>query len=254
MNSSNNRRISHPGDINPLISYESVLNFFERRAEKVKSLGPARAVIYQDKNLNFAERRDAAEKTLLFPLMCIGSEDRVLDAGCGTGRWAELLVPQCAYYHGIDVSPGLIRVVKERFGKATNAEFSVCTLDELSQEAIGVSHLFSRVISLGVFIYLNDKEVLLALNRMAMIAEPHARIIFREPVGINYRLTLNEQYSDDMDQYYSAIYRTETELLAMFDTNLVVNGFQMVHCGDVYEAQALNNRTETKQRFFVFQR
>ena len=249
-----NRRISHPGDISPLIAYDSVFNFFEKRAEKVETLGPTRAVIYQDKNLELAERRDAAEKTQLLPLMCINSTDRVLDAGCGTGRWAELLVPLCAYYHGVDISPGLIRVAKERFGSAKNAKFSVCSLNEITQETIGASQLFSRVISLGVFIYLNDKDVQMALSGMAILAASESRIIIREPVGIDYRLTLTDHYSDDMDQCYSAIYRRETELIAMFEETLGVNGFHMIHCGDVYKEPTLNNRAETKQRFFIFQR
>ena len=39
--------------------------------------------------------------------------DRVLDAGCGYGRWAELFDP--ATYVGIDFSPDLIQMAKEDF-------------------------------------------------------------------------------------------------------------------------------------------
>ena len=248
------RKFSLPGDSSPFIDKDSVLEFFEKRAKKVDTLGATRAVIYQDKNLDLAERRDAAEKALLFPLINLSPIDRVLDAGCGTGRWAEVLITNCAHYHGVDVSPGLIRVASGRFGSAKNATFSVCTLDELSLQAIGASQLFSRVISLGVFIYLNDEEVRQALHRIAMISAQQSRILFREPVGIDYRLTLKEHYSVDMDQHYSAIYRTEAELMAMFDATLRVAGFQMIDSGDVYGDSTLNNRAETKQRFFVFER
>ncbi len=55
------------GDDKPIINKGAVLNFFEKRAQKINQLGPIRAVIYQDKNPNLAEKRDIAEKNLLFP-------------------------------------------------------------------------------------------------------------------------------------------------------------------------------------------
>ncbi len=248
------RTFTKPGDEELVIDEAAVLDFFEKRAEKVETLGPSRAVIYQDKNPVLAERRDAAEKALLYPMLHIDKEARVLDAGCGTGRWAELVIPACGTYYGVDVSPGLVRVARQRFGDCSNANFSVCSLDDISLEAIGAQDLFSHILSFGVYIYLNDDAVLEALRRFSLVAAPNARILFREPVAVQNRLTLKEHFSEDMDQYYNAIYRTESELLSIFDATIGSVGFQLLDCGDVYAESELNNRAETKQRWFLWER
>ncbi len=54
------RIYSREEESKPEISKEDVVAFFEKRAEKIAALGPVRAVIYQDKNPDLAERRDAA--------------------------------------------------------------------------------------------------------------------------------------------------------------------------------------------------
>ena len=95
---------------------------------------------------------------------------------------------------------------------------------------------------------------MLTLNRIALVAAQKARIILREPVGIKNRLTLKEYFSEDMDQKYNAIYRTEMELLNMFDATIESVGFRLIDSGDVYQETELNNRAETKQRWFIFER
>lgn len=248
------RKFSLPHEDKPTIDKAAVFDFFERRAEKVATLGPTRAVIYQDKNPDLAERRDSAEKSLIYPKLEIRKKDRVLDAGCGTGRWAELVIPKCGYYHGVDVSPGLIRIAKQRFGHFPNAKFSVSSIEEPLPKAVSATGPFTLIIAFGVYIYLNDEAALRSLNRLAMAAAKNARIVVREPVALQNRLTLQEYFSDDMDQNYSAIYRSESELLAMFDATIKLFGFRLKEYGDVYTETELNNRKETKQRWYLFAR
>lgn len=247
------RIYTRPEDEQPKIDKFSVLEFFEKRAKKVNTLGPTRAVIYQDKNADLAERRDAAEKALLLPLMKVDNASRILDAGCGTGRWAEILIPQCASYFGVDVSPGLIKVAVERFGDYNNVQFAVCPIDALSKEKTGVDQAFTHILSFGVFIYLNDDEILDALRGYADLVASGSLIMFREPIALENRLTLLEHFSDDMDQQYSAIYRTEQELLSLIKT-VFGNTFAQVDADDVYPDATLNNRTETKQKWFLWEK
>lgn len=248
------RIFSHPDDEKPVIDKTAVLDFFEKRAEKVEILGPTRAVIYQDKSPDLAERRDRAEKALLYPLIQINKDSRVLDAGCGTGRWAKVIIPACGSYHGVDFSPGLIKVAKQLYGHLPNARFSVCALDEISLAKIGAENLFSHILVFGVYVYLNDDEVLEALRHLVSLAAAQATVLIREPVAVEKRLTLQEHFSADMDQQYNAIYRTESELLAMFGTTMGAAGFRLIKSADVYAEPELNNRVETKQRWFLWER
>lgn len=248
------RIFSSPSEAKPEIDKAAVLDFFEKRAEKAEVLGPTRAVIYQDKSLDLAERRDKAEKELLYPLLQLKSTDNVLDAGCGTGRWAESIIPVCGSYCGVDVSPGLIQIARQRYGHYSNARFSVCSLDEISLDATKATRLFTCVVSFGVYIYLNDDSVLQALRRLAKVAAPQAKILFREPIATSQRLTLRDHFSEEMAQYYSAIYRTEEEFISMIDSTLGTVGFELIDSGDVYSEPELNNRAETKQRWFLLAR
>jgi SAM-dependent methyltransferase len=241
-------------DEKPTIDKAAVFDFFERRAEKIDVLGPKRVVIYQDQNPDLAERRDAAEKKLLFPLLRLDATSQVLDAGCGTGRWAELIIPACKRYFGVDVSPSLIQIAINAHGDRPNAHFSVCSLDEISLERIDATEHFSHIVSFGVCIYLNDDAVLESLRRLLSVAAPHARILLREPVALQNRLTLCEHFSEDMDQYYNAIYRTEPEFLRMQDSILGAARFSLKSYGDVYGESELNNRAETKQRWYLWER
>ena len=145
------RIISLPGEEKPAIDKSAVFDFFEKRAEKVEALGPTRAVIYQDKSPDLADRRDAAEKALLYPKIELGTDDVVLDAGCGTGRWAELIIPACDFYNGIDVSPGLIQVLNNTSGTSEMQNFQCFIYPKFLPAFFGDARLFP-VFSLSAFI------------------------------------------------------------------------------------------------------
>lgn len=245
---------SSSGADTPRIDRSAVENFFEQRAKKAEHLGPLRAVIYQDRHPDLAERRDAAEKSLLLPKLDLSNSDRVLDLGCGTGRWAEVVVSMVQHYHGADFSLGLIAIARERLGQVSNARFSVCAADEVSLERLAEVGPFSRILSFGLMIYLNDDEARSALAAIVGVAAPRCKIVFREPVAVGARLSIVDHFSEELGQNYNAIYRTEEEMAAMADGSLGSAGFRLVDCGDVYADAGLNNRTDTKQRWYVYER
>jgi SAM-dependent methyltransferase len=247
------RKFSSEHDLKPLIDSGSVHAFFEERARKAEALGPLRTVIYQDKNPALAQRRDAAEKALLLPLIDVQPHDIVLDAGCGSGRWAEVIIPACGRYFGVDASRGLIDIARKRFSQFSNAQFDVASVDRLAESPNLAGELFTRIISLGVYIYLNDDSVESALKQQCEVAAAESKVVLREPVATGDRLTLIDFYSEDMDQTYSAVYRPEAELMAMFERTLGRAGFRLQGCGDVFDAD-LNNRAETRQRWFAWSR
>lgn len=235
----------------PRISRKSVENFFKLRAEKSTSLGYVQAVIYQDKNPELAQARNIAEKSKLLPLLALQGTEDVLDVGCGTGRWADEILQRCATYLGVDLSSELISIAKDRFASSAKASFACMPAEEVSLDSIG--RTFDVILSMGLFIYLNDDELLTTLKGYASVANSSCRIIIREPVGVIDRLTLVEHYSEDLDQVYNAIYRTENELLELMKVSLLNEGFKIVSSGDVYDSP-LNNRNDTKQRWLMLER
>lgn len=238
----------------PRIDRRHVELFFAGRAAKIGEITPMTAVIYQDKNPDLAIRRDAAERELLLPMIGAGPGVRVLDVGCGTGRWTAAITDTGADYHGIDGCEGFVEHARALHAGRPKARFSVCAADRLDLAAIGESEGFDRILCLGLLIYLNDEEVARTLRALAAVASLRARVVIREPVGIGRRLTIRDHYSADMDQMYNAVYRTEAELLAMAREELGTRGFRLVGSGDVYADASLNNRAETRQRWLVLER
>lgn len=237
----------------PRIERREVTSFFEKRAEKIGQLGPVRAVIYQDKHPDLAERRDLHEKRRIGPLLALDGSQRLLDVGCGTGRWAYEVADACEHYHGIDISEGLITYAAEH-SRHRNCRFTVAPVDDFTLAALGETTPFDRVLCAGVLIYLNDDEAHRALRCIGATMANKARAVFREPMGIGRRLTIKEHYSDDMDQSYNAIYRTEEEISDLMQSTLFNSGFQLLAAGDVFEAGDLNNRAETRQRWLLLER
>jgi SAM-dependent methyltransferase len=243
------------GDANaPRIDPIDVAQFFAIRAEKARELGSVRAVIYQDKHPDLAERRDAAEKAVLLPLLDLQPEDRVLDIACGTGRWTGEVAPKVAHYHGTDFAQGLVELAREAHGQRPNVQFSVMPSEEISLGALGESDGFGKILVLGLLIYLNEESVQETLECIARVAADNCMILIREPVAIEHRLTVKEHFSDDLDQAYNAIYRTDDELRSFFETTICRNRFVLCASDALYASADLNNRSDTHQRWYKYER
>lgn len=237
----------------PEIARSDVVAFFEERSRRITELGPLRAVIYQDKHPDLAERRDRAEKERIAPLLDLDGTQRLLDLGCGSGRWAEALAGLVSHYHGIDISQGLVDYARDRFAGDPHMRFSVGSVDDFSLASLGEDRPFDRVLCSGVLIYLNDEEVRQALACIARACAPDAVLVFREPLAVETRLTILQHYSDELEQEYNAIYRTQPELEAAMASAMGA-GFEVVDSGEVYPDASLNNRVETRQRWLKLAR
>lgn len=230
----------------------SVADFFAGRAARIDELGPTRAVIYQDKHPDLAERRDAAERDALLPKLQLDGTQRLLDLGCGTGRWVNSVAGLVSAYHGIDLTPGLIDFARAEYGTMRNVRFSVGSVDDFSLQGIAESQGFDRVLAAGVLIYLNDDQLERALTCMRRSLSGEApRLVLREPVAQDQRLTIVEHYSEDLDAVYNAVYRTRDELVRAISSSFTPHGLEVVDHGYLFADDSLNNRHETRQEWFV---
>jgi len=236
------------------LDQDQVRDFFESRGKGIDPASPITSILYQDKHPEVARERDLHESRKVVPLLRLGGAERVLDLGCGIGRWAGHLGSQVEGGLGLDVSESLIEFARtQRFGAPWR--FEVLSADELSPErtaAFGFAEPFDLVVVSGVCIYLNDDMLDRMLGGVASVTHAGSTLYIREPVGRGERLTLDGFWSELGDRY-SAIYRTIDDYVDRLRTAFG-EGAETLEAGPMYEDPRLHNRRETFQYFWLLRR
>lgn len=100
--------------------------------------------------------------------------DRVLDAGCGNGRMAEIFCDSKIRYLGIDNSEELIKIAKQRFKNQRWAEFEVGDVLALAETPAS----FDLVLMIAVLHHLPTKKLRLqALRNISRLLKPGGRLV-----------------------------------------------------------------------------
>lgn len=237
------------------ISYDETQMFFNKRAEKYNNENPYSVTMYQDQNPELVKQRNEAETHKLLPKLQLTESSKVLDVACGIGRWSDAIQEDIDEYCGLDFCESLIKLAQERNMDRSNRKFYVSRNEEVAQvlKQNGEGE-FNRVLLIGALVYLNDEDVIKTLNAIESICQKNTIICVREPIGIKERLTLKDNYSEELNDNYNAIYRSVDELKEMFQCCLVSKGFNLVEEAYLFEDPGLNNRVETSQYYFIFER
>jgi len=83
--------------------------------ERYQTAGEWATVCTRDADASDYFRRAYYEYNEVAPLIATWSPRRVLDYGCGTGRFVPFLMAHATNYLGLDLSPTAIRIAKRRF-------------------------------------------------------------------------------------------------------------------------------------------
>lgn len=232
------------------ISYTATLEFFESRGREASADAPQTATMYQDRDL--AARRDACERDTVLPLLALRTDDRVLDVGCGYGRWAEIVHERVADYVGVDFSAELLRLAAGR--RLARTHFQRLAAQEVSAATLGSRGPFDLFLCSGILIYLNDADVARLARGLVELAAPGARVYLREPMAVTGdRLTLDRFPSAELQRDYSAIYRTPEQVHGIFGAPLRAAGFRCTVEQPLYPPE-LCNRRETEQQIQLWER
>lgn len=209
------------------IHMENVQDFYNRRASLVEQKGWG-AISLGDEDASIANRVFDYDRDSLFPKLGVDSTSRVLEVGCGMGRWAKILLPHCGTYCGIDFSEEMLKAA-ERIceGYAGKSKFFHLTASEaVEKDPSFYGGAFHCMILSGVCIYINDDELKRIFERLPVLAQPHCTICVKETTAMDQRLTLNDFPSEALKSTYNAIYRTKEEYASMFRP-LLTAGFTM---------------------------
>ncbi|GLX13026.1 hypothetical protein Pstr01_12650 [Pseudomonas straminea] len=238
------------------IDYGSTQAFFEARGQRHYA-NPLSATMYQDEQPELVAARDQAEKQRVSSSLVLTGIGKVLDIGCGVGRWGWFLVEHCPglRYLGVDFSASLIEQAKRESGSRNleGLDFQVMSATRLEPDALLLPEPFDLLLISGLLIYLNDEDCAKVLRDAAHLCAPGGAIYLREPVGIEERFTLDRFYSRELADEYSAIYRTVDELRSLMSGAL--QGTEVaIEQEDVLFPDSLEKRAETRQYFFILRR
>lgn len=235
------------------IDTDSVTKFFEQRGQSFRIDAPYSSVLYQDHDPQLAVQRDQYEKELITPKLRRKTPQRILDIGCGIGRWAENLANDAAVYVGIDISQSFIEIARHRT-TSSNAVFLVGGATDLLRADIFSHGPFDLVIMSGIMIYLNDNTLIECMQGLSRVVASRGTIYIREPLALKERFTLANHWSEELKQNYSAIYRSASELEEVFSSTLYMDGFERAAFRPLYSDAKYNNRRETAQHYALLKR
>lgn len=136
------------------VDSEKIKKFFNNRAKKDEEALLVKTEFSDKENV---EKRHKEESELLLNKIDFENK-KILEIGCGIGRWAEVFHDKCDSYLGIDYSEDLIEIAKENYNY-DNCHFQVLSASQLDTADLLVSAPFDIVIITGVLIYFNDDTI-----------------------------------------------------------------------------------------------
>ena len=211
------------------IDTENTVSFYDQRAKTIKNRKQEyTTVLLGDQDPDFSVKWDAYEKQFILPKLKLNQDKVILDIGCGIGRWAEAVADQCKEYYGVDFSSEMIAVAKENIKNENCHFYAMSAVDAVSNPKIA-DRKYDIVIDVGVSMYINEEELVECYQGLKQLADRDTLFYFEESVGKKERITLNHIWSDNLNAYYGAIYRTREEYKSLIEE--CMNGVEFIEEG-----------------------
>ena len=230
------------------IDPNQVNQFFEKRFYKDNPL--ASVMVRPGPDDGVAQKRNANETALVENFLQNREHLRVLDLGCGTGRWANNLGHKFSSYTGVDFTKSYIEAAKEIYAENKNYSFFNCSVTDIDHSIM--SQEYDIVIINGLCVYLNDADVDFVFGYIDQLLTCGGLLYFRESVSIiQDRLTLKDYFSDELSTEYNAIYRTPDEYEAVLKNKLP--NCAVSHSGYLLD-ESTGARAETNQKYWLLKK
>jgi 2-polyprenyl-3-methyl-5-hydroxy-6-metoxy-1,4-benzoquinol methylase len=155
-------------------------NYWEDRARRFAAQGSGLAAVCSYGMPEFYNRMiHRCQRLALAPWIGVAPRARVLDVGCGVGRWSSLLAARGAVVTGMDLSPTMIAEANRRAaanGVADRCRFLVQDLAQLD-----AGEKFDLVLGVTVLQHILDTDSLrAAVQRMSDHLAPGGRMVLLE--------------------------------------------------------------------------
>lgn len=154
--------------------------YWEERARQFAAHGTGLAAVCSYGMPEFYNRViDLGQRLALAPWLHLEPGAKVLDVGCGIGRWSRILAARGAQVTGIDLSPTMIGQARTR--AAQDGVADRCRFLVQDTAALDVGEKFDLVLGVTVLQHILDAGSLhSALQRMAAHLSPGGRMVLLE--------------------------------------------------------------------------
>jgi SAM-dependent methyltransferase len=154
--------------------------YWEDRARRFAAEGAGLAAVCAYGMPGYYNRAiDLEQRLALAPWLRVRSGCRVLDLGCGVGRWSRLVAARGAMVTGVDISPTMIGEARRRAhsdGVADRCRFEVGDIS-----ALDLQGEFDLVLGVTVLQHVLDPKALrMALMRVRSRIAPGGRLVLLE--------------------------------------------------------------------------
>ena len=207
----------------------NTISFYNQRAKTIKDREQEyTTVLLGDRDPEYAVKWDEYEKGFVLPKIMLNRNKVVLDLSCGMGRLADAVSDKVKEYYGVDFSSKMIAVAKQNVRNNNCHFYTMSIVDALSDPKI-TARKYDLVLMAGVSMYINEDELKESYRLLRNLVNKDSLFYFEESVGKIERLTLNHIWSEDLQDYYGAIYRTREEYKSLIDE--YINGVEYIEEG-----------------------
>ncbi|MBL7051729.1 MAG: CDP-alcohol phosphatidyltransferase family protein [Nanoarchaeota archaeon] len=225
------------------IDLKEVKNFWEKRAEQ-HSDNQGITNLEEDNKLQKL-KKDLEEKRVNEFLPNLMNKT-VLDLAGGYGRWAFKFANKAKEIHVVNYCFDLIALGKKKCKeqKINNIKYFQASAQDFESKT-----KYDIIFISGLLIYLNDKDLIKLGEKIRKYSHENTKIILRDGTGIKGRYEINRRFSEALQTYYSATYRTPEQYIEFFKTI----GFEIIKHDNMFEEGCeLNKFPETRLRIYKF--
>lgn len=170
--------------MSPLPYAAAAAHYWERRARRFAARGAGLAAVCSYGMPELYNRAiECSQRLALAPHLKVPAGTRVLDVGCGIGRWSRLLAARGAEVCGVDLSPTMIAIARQRAAASRLERRCRFLIQDLCWLNTGAQH--DLVLAVTVLQHILEPDrVRGALERMAAHLHPEGRMVLLEAAPV----------------------------------------------------------------------